>query len=69
MDKIKALEMLGAQAALQSGSAREMLLAEADIQDIAETGQLWCLMVPEKDDDEEQTPKKEDDAGSSPQWH
>ena len=59
MNKIKLLEQLGADASLQTGKARELMLAEADISEIAETGKLWCLMVPEKDDEEQDTDKND----------
>ncbi|GGW74770.1 hypothetical protein [Alteromonas halophila] len=59
MTKVKLLEMLGADASLQSGSARDMLLADADINHIADTGKLWCLMLPE-DDEQEQESEKDD---------
>ncbi len=52
MKKIELLEMLGSDAALQDGKAREQILADADLKDLTETGKLWCLMLPEQDEQE-----------------
>ena len=59
MNKVKLLEMLGSEASLQSGSARDMLLSGADISEIAESGKLWCLMLPEEDEQEKEPEKDE----------
>ena len=51
MSAIQLLEQLGANA-LNRGKAKE-IFAERVENDLPEHSKQWCLMVPEKDDEEE----------------
>lgn len=53
MNKIAMLEQLGADASLQTASARELFLQDTHLRDLEEEGKMWCLMLPEDDEDDE----------------
>lgn len=64
MNKIAMLEQLGADASLQTASARELFLQDTNLRDLEEAGKMWCLMLPEDDEDGDDDDDGEDKPGN-----